>query len=172
MPQRSWRGERGRPSCCSSPLHAGPRHSSLLNILGPPSWSGTPKLVGLPWSGCCPPAHPDLRGRRLIPQPCPTVFLLPLGFTLMAGLGPGQCHLSYARLGNEWVIAVSTSDLQHLLLHFQTHAGAPGMGGDLSIRARLAVCCGSKGKGVLRKFARRDSELNRQSWTSRKKSGS
>lgn len=87
----------------------------------------------------------------IVPQPCPAAFL-PFGVTLTTALGSGQCHLSYAHLGNEGVIAFPTLYLQHLLLRFQTCASAPGVGGDLSVRARLAVCCSSKGKGVLKKI--------------------
>lgn len=86
------------------------------------------------------------------------MVFLPFRVILRAALGFGQWPLSYGALGNEGVIAVSTLYLQHLLQHFQTHTGAPGAAGDLSVRARLAVCYGSEGKGVLGKSACRDSK--------------
>lgn len=134
-----------RLGCCSSPLHAGATPQLLAQH------HGTPKLVRLPRSGCCPPAPPDPQGKEaLFPNPARWHFS-PLGL-LLRQRWVRVSATSYAHLGNEGVIAFPALYLQHLLLRFQTCASAPGVGGDLSVRACLAVCCGSKGKGVLKKI--------------------
>lgn len=137
-------GRRGLSQCL-----AGPHHSSLLS-------------AGGLQAGPCPqfqllPTHTPKPSREggLISQSYPMVFL-PFRVILRAAFGLGQWSLSYAPLGNEGVIAISILYLQHLLRHFQTHTVALGAGGDLNISAHLAVCYGSKGKGVLGKSACRD----------------